>query len=60
MTNLGETIRYSLLKRQAALYKFKAMNAAFFIKKREILKEIEEAKVVWERVIKQLPNNKLH
>jgi hypothetical protein len=60
MNNSVETIRGSLLKRQKALNKFKVMNETFFITKREILKEIEEAKTVWKRTIEQLPNNKLH
>jgi hypothetical protein len=60
MNKPGEAIRRSLLKRQEALSKFKAMNEAFFMTKREILKEIEEAKTIWEHTIEQLPNNKLH
>jgi hypothetical protein len=59
MNNPGETIRCSLLKRQDALNKFKAMNEAFFVTKKEILKEIEEAKTVWDRTLEQLTNNKL-
>ena len=60
MNNTGDTIRRSLLKRQDALNKFKAKNEAFFMTKKQILKEIEEAKTIWERTIEQLPNEKLH
>jgi len=60
MNNTGDTIRRSLLKRQDALNKFKAKNEAFFMAKKQILKEIEEAKTIWERTIEQLPNEKLH
>ena len=60
MNNPGDTIRRSLLKRQDALNKFKAKNEAFFMAKKQILKEIEEAKTIWERTIEQLPDQKLH
>jgi hypothetical protein len=60
MNNPGDTIRRSLSKRQDALNKFKAKNEAFFIAKKQILKEIEEAKTIWEHTIEQLPNQKLY
>jgi hypothetical protein len=60
MNNPGDTIRRSLLKRQEALHKFKAKHEAFYIAKRQILKEIEEAKTIWKGTIEQLSNNKLH
>jgi hypothetical protein len=56
MNNPGNNIRRSLLKSQEALNKFKARKEAFLIEKKQILKELEEAKNIWESTVKQLPN----
>jgi hypothetical protein len=60
MNNPGNNIRKSLLKTQEALNKFKARKEAFLLEKKQILKEIEEAKSIWESTVKQLPNQEFN
>ncbi len=55
MTNVGNTIRKSLEKRQAALHAFKARKEAFLLRKEQITKDIEEARTIWKHTLEQLP-----
>jgi len=56
MNKVGNNIRESLLKRQEALKKFKAKKEGFLSEKKKILKDIEQARTIWNRTIQQLPN----
>ena len=56
MKNVGAGIRNSMIKRQAALERFRARKIAFLTAREEITKEIEEARTIWEETLKQLPN----
>lgn len=56
MNNAGNNIRKSLLKRQEALDKFKARKESFLLAKKQIAKDIEEARTIWEKTLEQLPN----
>ena len=60
MNNPGNNVRKSLLKNQEALNRFKARKEAFLLEKKQIQKEIEEAKSIWESTVKQLPNQGLN
>ncbi|NQU52394.1 MAG: hypothetical protein HQ522_07625 [Bacteroidetes bacterium] len=60
MNDPGKNIRKSLLKNQEALNSFKARKEAFLLEKKQILKEIEEAKSIWESTVKQLPNSEFN
>ncbi len=60
MNNPGNNIRKSLLKSQEALNRFKARKEAFLLEKKQILKEMEEAKNIWENTVKQLPNQEFN
>ncbi|MCX6220883.1 MAG: hypothetical protein NTZ69_07830 [Bacteroidia bacterium] len=55
MNNAGNNIRKSLLKRQEALDKFKARKETFLLVKKQITKDIEEARIIWIQTIEQLP-----
>ena len=56
MNKVGNNIRESLLKRQEALKKFKAKKENFLSEKKKILRDIEQARTIWNRTIQQLPN----
>ncbi len=56
MKNVGAGIRNSMIKRQAALERFRERKIAFLTAREEITKEIEEARTIWEETLKQLPN----
>ena len=60
MNDPGKNIKKSLLKNQEALNSFKARKEAFLFEKKQILKEIEEAKSIWESTVKQLPNSEFN
>jgi hypothetical protein len=55
MKNSGDKIKESLLKHEAALNRFRARKAAFFITKNQVIKDIEEARTIWEKTKEQLP-----
>lgn len=55
MTDVGNTIRKSLQKRQAALTAFEARKKAFLLSKEQIKKDIEEARTIWNHTLEQLP-----
>jgi len=48
-------IRKSLIKREEALLRFKAMRASFILSRAEILKDIEQARAIWEITLTELP-----
>lgn len=56
MNNAGENIRKSLQKRQEALDRFRVLQNNFLMTRQQILREIEEARTIWEKTKKQLPN----
>ena len=56
MVNIRNSIAKSLLKRQEALSSFKARKQAFQLAKEQILKDIEEARTIWQKTLEQLPN----
>ena len=55
MNEIGNNIRKRLQKRQDALARFKARKQAFLLAKGQITKEIEEARILWEHTLEQLP-----
>ena len=55
MNSAANNIINSLLKRQEALYKFKARKEAFLLAKKQIIRDIEEARNIWEKTLEQLP-----
>jgi cytochrome c-type biogenesis protein CcmH/NrfG len=55
MSNTGDHIRKSLLKRQEALERFKAQRESFLAFKERTQKDIEEAREIWEKTLEQLP-----
>ena len=57
MNTVPDKIKISLQKRQEALDKFTARRNAFFIEKEQIVKEIDEARTIWEATIAQMPNH---
>ncbi len=57
MNTVPDKIKISLQKRQEALDKFTANRTAFFLEKEQILKEIDEARTIWEATIAQMPNH---
>ncbi len=55
MKDVGTKVMNGLLKRQLALDRFKAKKEAFFLKREQLRKDIEEARIIWEKTLKQLP-----
>jgi hypothetical protein len=47
MKNFTTGIKKGLQKRQEAIDRFKASREAFMIAKKEIIKDIEEARAIW-------------
>lgn len=60
MSNIGNKIRNSLLKRQEANDKFKARKDSFLLAKEQITKDIEEAGNIWRNTLKQLPKREFN
>lgn len=54
MSNTGNTIRKSLLKRQEALERFKARKESFLLFREQTKKDIEEAREIWSKTLEQL------
>ncbi|MEI6433683.1 MAG: hypothetical protein WCP32_02485 [Bacteroidota bacterium] len=57
MTNVADKLRNSLKKRQDALIKYKNLKDAFLLSKEAIIKDIEEARSIWQKTLKQLPKS---
>jgi len=55
MSNTGNSIRKSLLKRQEALDRFKARKESFLLFREQTRKDIEEALEIWANTLEQLP-----
>jgi hypothetical protein len=55
MNNAGESIKRSIARRQEALEKFQAKKREFMIIKEQITKDIEEARTLWHKTLKELP-----
>jgi hypothetical protein len=55
MNKAKSTIRYSLLKREEAIIKFNERKKAFLLTKEQMIKEIEEARTIWNKTLEQLP-----
>ena len=55
MKNAGDSIKRSILKRQEAIERFQAKRIEFLIAKEQITKDIEEARIIWQNTLKQLP-----
>ena len=55
-----DNINKSLLKRQIAFDKFKASQQAFLLSKQQIIKDIEEARSIWEKTLEQLPRKEFN
>ena len=55
MDNTGNNIRKGLLIRQEALSRFKARKEAFLLAKKQITKDIEDARNIWIKTIERLP-----
>jgi len=55
MKDFGNSIRRSIIKRQEAIEKFQVKKKEFLILKEHIIKELEEARTIWQQTLKQLP-----
>jgi len=55
MNDPTDHLRRSLQKRQEALDRFRKLQKNFLLAKEQIIKEIEEARAIWEETKKQLP-----
>jgi hypothetical protein len=56
MNNTGNTIRDSLKKRQEAILKHIERKKAFLERKEQMLKEMQEARLIWKNLMDQLPH----
>ena len=60
MSNTGDNIRKSLLKRQEALERFKVRKESFLIFRKQTIKDIEEAREIWAKTLEQLPKQEFN
>jgi cytochrome c-type biogenesis protein CcmH/NrfG len=60
MSNTGDQIRKSLLKRQEALEKFKVRKESFLHFREQTKKDIEEAREIWAKTLEQLPKQEFN
>jgi hypothetical protein len=56
MSKIGDKLRMSLQKREDALNRFKTREKEFHQSKKEILRDIEEARTIWLKTLEQIPN----
>jgi hypothetical protein len=56
MKNVPDSIRKSLLKRKEAMERFITKKEAFLLARAQITRDIEEARIIWEKTLEQLPN----
>ena len=56
MKHVTDHIKISLLKQQEAIARYRARKAEFLLTKEQITREIEEARIIWEKTMEQLPN----
>ena len=57
MNDTGNTIRKSLEKRQEAILKHTRRKEAFLIRKEQMIKDMEEARIIWKNLMDQLPHS---
>lgn len=57
MNNTENMIQKSLQKRQEAIIKHVVRKKAFLIRKEQIIKDIEEARLIWKNTMEQLPQS---
>ena len=57
MNNPGFNIKKSLLKRQEAFIKFNTRKSEFLAVKEQIIKDIEEARIIYLATMSQLPKS---
>ncbi len=57
MNNTWNGIQKSLQKRQVAILKHVVRKKAFLIRKDQIIKDIEEARMIWINTMEQLPQS---
>lgn len=57
MNNTGNTIQKSLQKRQDAIIRHVERKKAFLIRKEEMIRDIEEARIIWINTMEQLPQS---
>jgi len=55
MNNVENRMKISLMKRQQAFEKFQARKEAFRLAKTRMIKDIEEARIIWLDTLKKLP-----
>ena len=55
MTDIGEKISRAIRKNQEALNRFRTRQEGFLVKKQQITRDIEEARVTWNKTLEQLP-----
>jgi hypothetical protein len=55
MTNAGNSIRNSIIKRREAIEKFQARKREFLIMREQITNDIEEARTIWKTTLEQIP-----
>ena len=60
MSNIGNTIRKSLQKRQEALERFKARKESFLLFREQTKNDIEEAREIWAKTLEQLPKQEFN
>ncbi len=60
MDNVRNSLRKSLLKRQDALNGYRAKRKAFSLAKKQIIKDIEEAREIWKNTVDQLPDKEFN
>ncbi|MDA3817421.1 MAG: hypothetical protein PF486_08590 [Prolixibacteraceae bacterium] len=54
MNNIGNTIQRSLTKRQEAIATHLNRKKAFLARKEQMIKDIEEARLIWKNTMEQL------
>ncbi len=55
MKNVGELVRTSMQKRNLAIERFRLKQTEFMEAKKQITREIEEARALWASTLKQIP-----
>jgi len=57
MNNAENNIRKGLLKRQEAMEKHIARKKAFLVAKKQLIKDIEQVRIIWNNTLDQLPKS---
>ncbi len=56
MKEVGNNMKRSMAKQQAAMARFQAKQKEYLIAKEQITANIDEARQIWRATLKQLPN----